>query len=165
MKTAVVYYSLKGNTAWAARRIAEALDADLLELRPCKPYPDRGLRMFFRGGKSAMKGECPPLEPYAFDAGQYERVIFATPLWAGRIAPPLRTFLTEQRGALAGKRFASVICCSGGKDDKAFAQLRALTDAEPEATLRLVNPKDQPSQGNDSRLRQFLRALDPERPM
>ena len=30
MKTIVICYSLTGNTAWTARRLAEALGADLL---------------------------------------------------------------------------------------------------------------------------------------
>ena len=162
MKTVIVCYSLTGNTAWAARRIAGALDADLLELRSRKAYPDRGFRKFLRGGKSAMAAECPPLEPYEFDAGQYDRVILATPLWAGRITPPLRTFLTEQRAALSGKRFAAVICCAGGKDDRAFAQLRELLGTELDAALRLVDPKDRPSPDNDSRLEEFCRALRPD---
>ena len=162
MKTIVVYYSLTGNTAWAAGELARSLDADLLELKPCKAYPDRGVKKFLWGGKSAMMAECPPLEPYVFDAGQYKRVILATPLWAGRVAPPLRTFLREQRSALRGKRFAFVICCGGGKEDKALAQLRALTDAEPDAALCLLDPKDRPSPGNDSRLQEFCRALSPE---
>ena len=77
MKTIVICYSLTGNTAWTARRLAEALGADLLELKSRKAYPDRGFRKFLRGGKSAMAAECPPLEPYDFHAGQYDRVIFA----------------------------------------------------------------------------------------
>ena len=160
MKTIVICYSLTGNTAWTARRLAEALGADLLELKSRKAYPDRGFRKFLRGGKSAMAAECPPLEPYDFHAGQYDRVIFATPLWAGRITPPLRTFLTEQRAALSGKRFAAVICCSGGKADKALAQIRELLGAELDAAVRLVDPKDRPAPDNDRRLEEFCRAME-----
>ena len=164
MKTAVVYYSLTGNTAWAADVITRTLDADKLAIRPQTAYPDRGFRKFLRGGRSAIKGECPPLEAYEFDAGQYDLVILATPLWAGRIVPPLRTFLTEQAAALAGKRFAAVICCGGGKTDKASAQLRDLSGAELEAVLCLVDPKNRPSKDNDRRLDVFCRALRPELP-
>ena len=159
MKTSIVYYSLTGNTAWAVRHIADKLDAELLELRPCKSYPDRGVKKFLWGGKSAMMGEQPALEPYAFDAGQYDCVILATPLWAGRIAPPLRSFLHEQGSALAGKRFGAVICCSGGKDTKAFAQVRAFLGCDDLVTLRLVDPKDRPDPGNEDRVNAFCRAL------
>ena len=49
MKTAVVYYSMGGNTAWAAARIAERLQADLIGIKPEKQYPDRGFRKFLWG--------------------------------------------------------------------------------------------------------------------
>ena len=50
MKTAVVYYSMSGNTELAAERIAAVLGADLIRLTPVKAYPDKGFRKFFWGG-------------------------------------------------------------------------------------------------------------------
>ena len=50
----VVYYSLEGNTAYAAEKIAAALGAKTLRLQPKKAYPDSGFRKFFWGGKSAV---------------------------------------------------------------------------------------------------------------
>ena len=61
MKTAVVYYSLTATEDYAAKRIAEKLDADLIRLEPEKAYPDSGFRKFFWGGKSAVMGETPAL--------------------------------------------------------------------------------------------------------
>ena len=161
MKTAVVYYSLTGNTAWAAERLAERLEADRIALRPCKAYPDRGIRKFLRGGRSAVMGEAPPLEPYSFDAAQYDCVVLAGPLWAGRIAPPLRSFLREHGAALAGRQAGAVICCGGGKDDRAFSQLRELLDRQTLPTLRLVDPKDRPSPENARKMDEFCLALRP----
>ena len=104
MKTIVICYSLTGNTAWTARRLAEALGADLLELKSRKAYPDHGFRKFLRGGKSAMAAECPPLEPYDFHAGQYDRVIFATPLWAPDRAARRAQRKAVRRGHLLQRR-------------------------------------------------------------
>ena len=47
MKTAVVYYSLSGNSAFAAEKIAGQMNADLIRLEPEKAYPDSGFRKFF----------------------------------------------------------------------------------------------------------------------
>ena len=159
VKTVIVCYSLTGNTAWAARCIAKTLDAEVLELRPCKAYPDRGVKKFLWGGKSAMMSEQPALEPYAFDAGRFDCVVLATPLWAGRIAPPLRSFLAEHGGELSDKRLGAVVCCSGGRDTKAFAQIREFTRREDLVTLRLVDPKDRPKPGNEVQIDAFCRAL------
>ena len=159
MNTAIVYYSMGGNTAWAAGQLAERLGAELIAVRPRRAYPDRGVRKFLWGGKSAVMGETPALEPYSFDAARYDRVILGTPLWASRISPPLRSFLKEQGSALAGKNLAAFICCGGGSADKAFAQLRELLQSELAAELCLVDPKDRPSEENAARLDAFCRSL------
>ena len=159
MKTAIVYYSMGGNTAWAAGQLASRLDAELIALTPVKAYPDRGARKFLRGGRAAMLGETPALEPYNFDAAAYDRIVLGTPLWAGRISPPLRSFLKEQGAALADKPLAAFICSGGGDDGKAFAQLRSLLGRDLTAELSLTDPKDRPSPENGERLDAFCRAL------
>ena len=63
MNTAVVYYSMSGNTAYAAKKIAAELGADLIEIKPEKQYPDKGFRKFFWGGKSAVMAEKRPRVP------------------------------------------------------------------------------------------------------
>ena len=60
MKTIIVYYSLEGNTDYAAGKIANAIGADTLRINPKKAYPTGGFSKFFWGGKSALMGECSP---------------------------------------------------------------------------------------------------------
>ena len=112
-----------GNTEYAAEKAAELLGADLLRIEPEKAYPDKGFKKFFWGGKSAVMGDKPTLVPYEFDAGKYDRIIFATPVWAGTFTPPIRTFITENAEALKGKRFALITCYSGGGAEKAAEKL------------------------------------------
>lgn len=64
MKTLIVYFSLEGNTEYAANRIKEKTGADLLRLIPKKAYADKGFKKFFRGGKSAVFKDKPNLEEY-----------------------------------------------------------------------------------------------------
>ena len=54
MKTAIVFYSMNGNTAMVARKLAEGINADLIEIKPEKSYPDKGFKKFLWGGKSAV---------------------------------------------------------------------------------------------------------------
>ena len=108
MKTLIVYYTLEGNTHYAAKKIASLLDADVLRIKPVKTYPRKGFRKFLWGGKSAVMAETPELEPYTFDASAYDRIVFGFPVWAGNVTPPLRTFIKEND--LSGKRFAAFAC-------------------------------------------------------
>ena len=159
MKTVIVYYSLEGNTAYAAEKAAELLGAELLRLFPKKAYPDSGFRKFLWGGKSALMAEKPPLEPYVFDAAAWDRVILAFPVWASNVAPPIRTFLAEND--LRGKRIAAIACQAGSGAEKAFRRLLDCTGAERlEAELILIDPKQRPSAENERKLREFCAGLE-----
>ena len=95
MKTAIVYYSMSGNTKYVADKIAEKIDADIIRIEPVKAYPDQGAKKFIWGGKSAVMGETPALQSYEFSAEKYDRIILGTPVWASTFAPPIRSFLKE----------------------------------------------------------------------
>ena len=160
MKTAIVYYSLNGNTEFVANEIAGKLGADVLRLTPKKAFPDSGFKKFLWGGKSAVMKETPELEPYDFDAEKYDRVIFGTPVWASRFTPPIRSFVADNADALKGKRFAVFICFSGGGGDKALARLKELLGIEAfDAELILIDPKDKPSDENAGKLADFCGKL------
>ena len=73
-----------------------------------------------------MMKRKPPLQPCSFDADEYERVILGTPVWAGRMAPPMRSFLDKNREILRGKKLAVFACSGGGIADKAFDGMKAL---------------------------------------
>lgn len=158
MKTLIVYYSLEGNTRWAAEQIAGRLGAETLRLTPKAAYPDKGFKKFLFGGKSAVMKEMPELEPYDVDITQYDRVVLATPVWAGTMAPPLRTFI--QREDLRGKKLALVASSMGGSPGKTFAHMKALLGvSEDIPALSLKDPKSHPSQANEDALAAFCDKL------
>ena len=160
MKNAIVFYSLTGNTEMTAKRIAESLGAELIQIKPVKEYPDSGAKKFLWGGKSAVMKDEPKLLPYSFDAAGFDRIIFGTPVWASTFTPPIRTFINENRESLNGKRFAVFTCFSGGGADKAIKKLAKFLGAESlDAELILVDPKDKPDTVNDVKTEAFIKAL------
>jgi len=159
MKTLIVYYSLEGNTEYAAEVLAEKLGADTLRLVPVKKYPDSGFRKFLWGGKSAVMAETPELEPYSLDPRTYERILIGFPVWAGNVAPPIRTFIKEND--IRGKRIAAFACEGGSGAEKAFEKLKsAIGIASLEAELVLIDPKAKPSEENARRMDAFCKALE-----
>ncbi len=158
MKKIVIYYSLEGNTEYAAEKIARETGAETLRLFPEKSYPDSGFRKFFWGGKSAVMGEKPKLMPYEFDSNEYDMIIFGSPVWAGTFAPPLRTFINENQ--LSGKSFAAFFCQSGSGGEKAIAKLGKLLGTEGfRAETVLTDPKSNPTEENERKLADFCDAL------
>ena len=157
MKALIVYYSMSGNTEYAAGRMAERLGADLLRLEPVKEDPDSGFRKFFWGGKSAVMAEKPALKPYRFEADGYDTVIFGFPVWAGNIAPPIRTFISENE--MKASKYAAFACQRGSGAEKAFGKLKACLGHDLVETLVLIDPKDKPDPAKDLQIDAFCDAL------
>ena len=159
MGTAVVYYSMSGNTEYVAEKIAKKLEAELIKIEPVKAYPDKGAKKFFWGGKSAVMGEKPELVSYKFNLGKYDRIIIGTPVWASTFAPPVRTFISENKGII-DKKISVVACCSGGGANKTIDKMKSFIGVESfEAELILVDPKEKVSHENDVKIEAFCSAL------
>ena len=158
MKSLIVYYSLEGNTEYAAGKIASELGADILKIEPVKTYPDKGFRKFFWGGKSAVMAETPELKPYDFEADKYDRIIFGFPVWAGNVTPPIRTFVKDNN--LKGKHISAFACQSGSGAEKAFEKLKGALEIEKlEAELVLIDPMNRPNEANEKKIKGFCARL------
>ena len=49
MSTAIVYYSMLGNSEMIAEKMAAKLGADVIRIEPDKAYPDKGAKKFLWG--------------------------------------------------------------------------------------------------------------------
>ncbi len=136
MKTLIVYYSLENHVKQLCEKLAERSGADLLQLHTVKPYPSTGAAKFLVGGKSALAGETPKLQPYIFNAEKYGAVIFASPVWASTFTPPIRSFVEENRDRLKGKTLGSLLSYKGGGGDKAQAKLREYLTGRKDGKLK-----------------------------
>jgi len=160
MKSLVVYYSMSGNCEMVAEKIKELAGADVLRIEPVKAFPDSGFRKFFWGGKSAVMGDTPELNPYEFDASKYDTIIIGFPVWASRMAPPLKTFVSDNLSALKEKRVASFACQGGSGAEKAFSQLCGMLGREAlDETLILNDPKTRANTANYVKIQEFCDKL------
>ena len=158
MKTAVIFYSLSGNTAYVADILKEKLDADLFRIRPRDEYPKKGLKKFYFAGKSAVMAEEPELIDDPIDLSGYDQLILGTPVWAGTFAPPLRTFLKLNRDVLREKEVAVYVCCSAGGARKAIEQIRQFLQIDHfNEELILIDPKEKNTPENKERIETFCR--------
>ena len=157
---AIVYYSMSGNTEYVSDYIAGKVEADLVRIIPKKEYPSSGFKKFFWGGKSAVMGETPALEPYEFDGDKYDQIIFGTPVWASCFVPPIRTFIKENKEKLAGKKISVFVCYSGGGAEKVIEKLKKYIGIDEfEAELILIDPKDKLSDEKNKMIDEFCSKL------
>lgn len=139
MKTAVIYYSLEGNTEFIAKKIAEKTQGDMIKLVPEKNYPTGKISKFFWGGKSVMFGEKPKLKNTPIDVESYDRIFIGTPIWAGKFTPPINTFLNTCK--IRGKDIILFACHGGGGADKCFNKMKdILKDNNIIGTYDFVDP-------------------------
>lgn len=158
MRSIVVYFSQTGNTKSIAQKIASMIGSDMLELVPVKAYPSGKASKFLMGGMGAVMGDKPKLNPYSFDHYAYNTLILCSPIWAGTIAPPLRTFVTEQN--VAGKKIGFVFCSSSEDTSKAYSALTAAVGIpQANASLTLVEPLTNPKEENEELIKAFVKKI------
>ena len=149
MRTIVVYYSLEGRTRSIATEIAGRLGAELLELLPAKAFPTGKVKKYVWGGKSAVFGETPKLATYTFDKGSFDCVVVCSPVWAGTMTPPVRTFLKENPiGGLKVGLVASSASGDGAKCLEAMRKAAGLEAADAELSFQDAEYRKAPTEGD-----------------
>ena len=129
-------------------------------LIPKKAYHDKGFAKFFWGGKSAVMAEKPELEEYTLNLSGYDRVIFGSPVWASNFAPPIRTFIEDNKEELEEKSIFAFVCQSGSGAEKAFAKLaKTLGIDKIEKTAVFIDPKSKPNKEKDAEIEAFAEML------
>ncbi len=99
MKVAIVYYSLSGKTRAVSNLIAKLLrdaghDVKVFEVRPVKEYSRRLAHINPRIIKDTLSNNIIEIKGVeGFNPKEYDLLIIATPIWIGRITPPIRSFI------------------------------------------------------------------------
>ncbi|MFH0877186.1 MAG: flavodoxin [Candidatus Omnitrophota bacterium] len=120
MKKLVVYYSLDGNTAFVAKAMAGAVEADLLELKP-ESEITRGVMKFFWGGNQVMLQKKPALRPLNINPQEYDMLFIGSPVWTWTYAPALASFFSSV--PLQNKKIA-LFCSHSGSKGRTFENMR-----------------------------------------
>ena len=125
MKTLVVYYSLSGTTRACAMSAAKELSADVAEIHTAKPIKSGN---FLPVAKMMLTGSA-AIQPVEANPRDYDLIVLAAPIWAGKAARPLTTWL---RGvSLMQKDIGLLLTCDGN----AFKALEKLAPAVPGARV------------------------------
>ncbi|MDD5888858.1 MAG: flavodoxin [bacterium] len=110
-KNLIVYYSYEGNTEALVDGMKSAITADVLKLVPKKEKKTNSLFRFVWGGIQVYMTKKPKLEEYNVDLDKYDNIIIASPCWFGTFAPPIKTFLTDNK--LENKNIYLLVCNGG----------------------------------------------------
>ena len=84
-KVLVAYFSASGVTARTAKEMADAVGADLYEIRPEQPYSSADLNWMDKKSRSTLEMNDPDCRPAIAepvqDMAQYDTVLIGFPIW------------------------------------------------------------------------------------
>jgi flavodoxin len=131
MKSLVIYYSRTGHTAKIAQELADALECDIEEIIDTKKRS--GVLGWLRSGRDAGNQSLTVLKDPIKDPANYDLVIIGTPLWAGHVSTPVRTYIHQNQAKFNNVAF---FCTAGGnKFSGVFDDMGELSGIAPVATL------------------------------
>ena len=119
MNVLVAYYSRSGLTRNLAENIAKTLDADLDEITDEKKRS--GIFGWLKAGRDAFLEKKTDIN-YDKNPDSYDLIVIGTPVWAGRITPAVRTYLSE-----CSPEKVAFFATYGGSQGKVFKNMESLS--------------------------------------
>ena len=133
MKSLVTYYSRTNITKKLAENIASEINADIDEITPKVNY--QGKMGYARGGKHAIQEKIVDLEGLKFDPSDYDMVYVGGPIWAGKAANPVISYLKQNEGKFNNVKF--FLTAGGSGFEGGFSQMEK-KKKKPLKTLALT---------------------------
>ena len=128
MKKLVAYFSASGVTAKVAERLAEAIGADLFEIKPEVPYTDADLNWQNKHSRSSVEMNNPASRPEIAEKldnmSDYDTIFVGFPIW-WYIAPTIINTFIESYD-LSGRTLIPFATSGGSGMGKTVEKLKAL---------------------------------------
>ena len=125
VKSLIVYYSYSGNTEVVSKALAEELKADTLVIRDSKR--PSVLKAYVSGAFAARRGKSWPVMPVNADFSRYDRIFVGAPVWWGRNAPQMNTFVNNTD--FLGKPVVVFVTMMGSNPQEALKALSSRVEA------------------------------------
>lgn len=122
MSTLVIYFSQTGTTRAAAEKIAGVKKADLVEIKPERPYEMPYLKTVWTSMKEILTKARPELAMEIPDIQKYSCILIGFPIWCGAAPNVVRTLLDALD--LNGKHMAVFTTSGATKPMKLAVKLK-----------------------------------------
>ena len=114
-KCMVIYFSWSGNTRFAAETIAKKAGAPTFEIKAETPYNSDFGKCCDEAKPECFGKKLRPIKAIeGLDLSKYDVIFVGSPNWWGTLAPPVRTWLTQNTAALKGKTLCLFQTHGGG---------------------------------------------------
>ena len=123
-KILVIFYSRSGYTRTVAENIVVECEADIEEIRDVKSR--KGLYGYLRSVYEAIKMKPAEIEKTIKNPAEYNVVVLGGPVWAGKMASPIRTYITQN---CDNAKAIGLFCTYGGSGaEKVLSDMEELCE-------------------------------------
>ncbi|MCD7946384.1 MAG: flavodoxin, partial [Clostridiales bacterium] len=133
-KRLVAYFSASGVTADVAKKLAQAVECDLYEIRPREPYTDADLDWTNKRSRSSVEmsdlSSRPGLADRDAHIAGYDTVFLGFPIWWGVAPTIVNTFLESYD--FSGKKIVLFATSGGSGFGRTGDMLKTSVSAETE---------------------------------
>lgn len=105
MKTLIVYYSFTGNNEALVKKLHQRTGCEVLRIQAAKKRTNVSILL------DLIFKRNPKLQEYTIPFSDHTHLILVAPVWAGKIATPMQTFLKNERRNILNYSFITL--CSG----------------------------------------------------
>lgn len=125
MKTAIICYSFTHNNMVLASEILSRTGGTLFVVEEQKS------RSKFTILFDLLFNRVPKIKDYPYELNRFEHYILIAPVWGGRIASPLRSFILKHGSKISSFSFITVCGGAPGQKKKIEEELATLLHKEP----------------------------------
>lgn len=156
-KKLVAYFSASGVTAKVADMLADAVGADIYEIRPEVPYTKADLNWMDKKSRSTIemndKASRPAIADKDAKIDQYDTIFVGFPIWWYRAPSIINTFLESYN--FSGKKIILFATSGGSKFGKTVEELKVSVPA----TCEIIEGKLLNGKQTISSIREWTEAL------
>lgn len=131
MKTLIAYYSFTQNNEKLAQHLQKQLNCDMARIETVRRRTSFSILL------DLMFRRVPEIKPMPYYLNDYDQAIFIAPIWAGKIAMPMRSFMAKEKSKI--KHYSFVTLCGGspGQKEKIKDELVTIVGKEPDKLVEL----------------------------
>ena len=154
MKILIVYYSRTSNTRKVAEEIQNNLDWDIEEIIDTQNRS--GIFKYITSGFQASRKKLTILENIKNDPASYDLLVIGTPVWAGNISTPIRTYIHQNHAKFNNVAF---FCTAGGsRFDGTFSEMTELSGTSTIARIGLT-AKEVKDESYKTKITEFIKKI------
>jgi len=154
MKILIAYYSRTGMNESICKILQSKLECDIESIIDTKNR--KGIWGFITGGFDAAFRVKPKIKPVEKDPANFDLIIIATPIWAGVMAPAIRTYVFDNKTKFKKVAFVSV-SGNGADNQKAVTDFENLSNQKVITSL-LLSEKEV-KQGIQKKVEDFVKNI------